>query len=82
MNFCINRGMNRAVVGATIVMAILCWQGTAMAQSPASKPRSPGEIAAASQVLILKSEACRREARAHKLGFFKRRLFMHRCLHR
>jgi hypothetical protein len=53
-----------------------------MAQSPASKPRSPGEIAAASQVLILKNEACRREARAQKLGFFKRRLFMHRCLHR
>ena len=82
MNFCINRGTNRAVVGATIVIAILCWQGTAMAQSPASKPRSPGEIVAASQVLILKNEACRREARAQKLGFFKRRLFMHRCLHR
>jgi hypothetical protein len=79
--FCMSRRINHAVLGATIAMALLSWHATAMAQSPAAKPKSPGEIAAASQILAQKSEACRQQARALKIGFFKRRLFMHRCLH-
>lgn len=71
--------MNRCLLGLFAISAAVVWQGPAEAQS--AKPRSPGEIAAASEVLIVKNEACRRQARAQKLGFFKRKLFMHRCLH-
>jgi hypothetical protein len=76
-----SRCTNRAVLGVTIAMAFLSWHTIAVAQSPAAKPRTPGEIAAASEVLAEKSEACRQQARARKIGFVKRRLFMHRCLH-
>jgi hypothetical protein len=76
-----SRCTNRAVLGVTLAMATFVWHATAMAQSSAAKPRSPAEITAASEVLIQKSEACRREAHAQKIGFVKRRFFMHRCLH-
>jgi len=74
--------MSRRLIGLTAITAALVWQGPADAQSAAPKPRSPGEIAAASQLLAVKNEACHREARQQKLGFVKRRLFIHRCLHR
>jgi hypothetical protein len=71
--------MNRSLLGLFAITTAVFWQGPAEAQS--ARPRSPGEIAAASQVLVVKNEACRRQAREQRLGFFKRRLFMHRCLH-
>jgi hypothetical protein len=50
------------------------------AQTPAPKPRSPGEIAAASHVLAEKSAKCRSEAKTKKLHFGKRRAFLRECM--
>ena len=50
------------------------------AQAPAPKPRSPGEIAAASHALAEKSAKCRSEAKAKKLHFGKRRAFLRECM--
>ncbi len=73
--------MSRSLIGLTAI-TIMLLSGPAHAQSTAPKPRSPGEIAAASQLLADKNEACHREAREQKLGFVKRRMFIHTCLHR
>jgi len=53
---------------------------SALAQSSSSKPKSPGEIAAASKLLAGKYESCRQEARAQKLTFLKRRRFVRGCV--
>jgi hypothetical protein len=53
---------------------------SALAQSPAAKPKSPGEIAAASRLLAEKTESCRRQAREQKLTFLKRRRFIRGCV--
>ena len=74
--------MSRCLIGLAAITAVLFWQGSAEAQIGAPKPPSPGDIAAASRLLAAKNEACHREAREQKLGFVKRRLFVHRCLHR
>lgn len=52
----------------------------AAAQSSAPKPKSPGEIAAASKVLAERSAKCRSEAKAQKLHFGKRRAFLRECM--
>jgi hypothetical protein len=51
-----------------------------LAQTPAPKPKSPGEIAAASRVLAERSATCRSEAKAKKLHFGKRRAFLRECM--
>jgi len=58
--------------------------GTAPAipQSAPSKPRSPGEIAAADRAAMEKRAACQREARAEKLSFLQRRRFVQSCIKR
>jgi hypothetical protein len=53
---------------------------SAAAQTPAPKPKSPGEIAAASKVLAERSAKCRGEAKAKKLHFGKRRAFLRECM--
>lgn len=73
--------MNRCLIGLSVITAALVWLGPADAQSTAPRPRSPAEINAASELLIVKNEACHREAREQKLSFMKRRLFIHHCLH-
>ena len=55
---------------------------SAAAQAPAPKPKSPGEIAAASKVLAEQSAKCRGEAKAKKLHFGKRRAFLRECMKR
>lgn len=47
-----------------------------LAQSPSSKPKSPGEIAAASRRLAETNESCRQQAREQKLTLLKRRRFV------
>jgi hypothetical protein len=47
-----------------------------------SKPRSPGEIAAADRIAMEKRATCQREARAKKLGFLQRRSFVKDCIKR
>jgi hypothetical protein len=51
----------------------------ALAQTP-SKPKSPGEIAAASRLLAEKNADCQRQAKEQKLGFLKRRSFVRDCM--
>jgi len=54
----------------------------ALAQPAPTKPRSPGEIAAADRIVMTKRHTCQREARALKLGYFKRRSYVKECLKR
>lgn len=54
----------------------------ALSQSAPSKPKSPGEIAAADRVAAEKRASCEREARALKLNYLKRRNFLRGCLRR
>lgn len=73
--------MTRSLAGWAAAAFMVLSLNQAAAQSAPSKPRAPEDIRTASELLIVKNEACRREAREQKLSFFKRRLFMHRCLH-
>jgi hypothetical protein len=50
-----------------------------LAQSNPPKPRSPGEIAAASKLLAETNENCRRQANDQHLHLLKRRRFMREC---
>lgn len=63
----------------TAALAVFGLQPAA-AQAPAPKPKTPGEIAAASNVLAEKSAKCRSEAKAKKLHFGKRRAFLRECM--
>ena len=66
-------------LGLTTALIVFSLQHAA-AQTPAPKPKSPGEIAAASNVLAEKSAKCRTEAKAKKLHFGKRRAFLRECM--
>lgn len=54
----------------------------ALAQPAPSKPRNPGEIAAADRIVMTKRDNCQREARALRLGYFQRRKYIKECLKR
>jgi len=54
----------------------------ALAQTAPSKPKSPGEIAAADRLVLTKRDNCKREARALKLSYFQRRSYLKECLKR
>lgn len=62
---------------ALFFMAII----PALSQTP-SKPRSPGEIAAADRIAMEKRATCQREARAKKLSYMQRRRFVRDCIKR
>lgn len=51
----------------------------ALALAQTSKPRTPGQIAAASQHIAERNEGCRQQARTQKLHFLKRHRFMRDC---
>ncbi len=72
------------VMTALAFFAIFISFGTisAIAQSPAQKPRSPGEIAAASRLLIEKHENCRVQAMQQKLNLLKRHSFIRACMNK
>ena len=69
------------VMAASAVFAAFISFGTfsVFAQSPSPKPKSPGEIAAASRLLAEKAENCRLQAKQQKLTFLKRRSFVREC---
>ena len=73
--------MFRFLIGA-VCLAVLSGTIPAMAQSPPPKPKSPGEIAAADRLKAEKTADCRREAKAKKLSFLKRRLYIKNCVKR
>ena len=60
-----------------IVMLIVA--GPALAQTPASNPKTPGQIATVSKHIAERNEGCRQRARAQKLHFLKRHRFMRDC---
>ncbi len=54
----------------------------ALSQSTTSKPRSPGEMAAADRAAAEKRAACTAEARARKLSYLQRRRAIKDCVKR
>lgn len=72
--------MIRTIAVAAAVLACL-WASTlaAQAQSAPERPKTPGEIAAASRKIAERNEACRLEANAQHLHLIKRRSFMRTC---
>jgi hypothetical protein len=53
-----------------------------LSQSTTSKPRSPGEMAAADRAAAEKRAACTAEARARKLSYLQRRRAIKDCVKR
>jgi hypothetical protein len=75
--------MRRTFIVVSAVLA--AWPIVALAQQVTpSGPRlaSPGEIAVWSTVLTQKQDYCRRQARARKLNYLKRRRFVRACVKR
>jgi hypothetical protein len=68
------------IVSAALAVLISTGMFSVFAQAPASKPKTPGEIAAASRRLAEKNESCRQQAREQKLTFLKRRRFVRGCV--
>jgi hypothetical protein len=71
----------------TLILAIgglAMWPAIAPAQAAMSGPKldSPGEIAVWSTMLTPKQDYCRRQARARKLTYMKRRSFVRACVKR
>ena len=63
----------------TFAMALL---SGSIAYAQSVKPRSPGEIAAASNHIAQRNEDCRRQAREQHLHLIRRYLFMRDCKRR
>ncbi|MGA9038232.1 MAG: hypothetical protein WB505_21735 [Pseudolabrys sp.] len=62
---------------------LVAWPVVALAQQvapPGPRLESPGEIAVWSTVLTQKQDYCRRQARARKLTYLKRRRFVRACV--
>ncbi|HET7164642.1 MAG TPA: hypothetical protein VFI94_05805 [Pseudolabrys sp.] len=75
--------MRRTFIALSAGLA--AWPIVALAQQVTpSGPRlaSPGEIAVWSTVLTQKQDYCRRQARARKLNYLKRRRFVRACVKR
>ena len=71
--------MLRLLIGA-ICLAVV--SVPSMAQTPPPKPKSPGQIAAADRLKAEITADCRREAKAQKLSFLKRRSYIRNCVKR
>jgi hypothetical protein len=65
----------RVAIGAFAAISLAA--STAHTQS--AKPRTPGEIAAASNRIAQRNEDCRRQAREQHLHLVKRYRFMREC---
>lgn len=73
--------MLRALICSAALAALIgAGAPLALAQSPAKKPSSPGEMAVAAKILAAKTDRCRRHAREQRLSFFKRRRFVRDCV--
>ena len=62
-------------IGASVVISL----GTSAGHAQSVKPKSPGEIAAASDRIAQRNEDCRRQAREQHLHLVKRYRFMRDC---
>ena len=63
-----------------IVAVGLAFPITALAQQNGPRLESPGEIAVWSTAITYKQDYCRRQARALKLAYWKRRRFIRDCM--
>ena len=70
--------MKRVLILCTA--AAVVWPAVAMAQQTGPRLDSPGEIAVWSTVLTQKKDYCRRQAKAMKLSYLKRRRFIRHCM--
>jgi hypothetical protein len=66
------------VISALIIISTSL--ATAASAQPSAKPKSPAEIAAASQLMTEKYNDCRRQAKEQKLKFLKSRSFIKACV--
>lgn len=69
--------MFRGLCAGLIIVA-----GAQIATAQTTKPKSPAEIAAASEKIAEKREACRLEAKAQKLSAYQRHKYRVACLKR
>jgi uncharacterized membrane protein len=67
------------VPAASVVFVILMSLGAGAASAPSMPQKSPGEIAAASRLMVEKNADCLRQAKEQKLSFLKRRRFVRAC---
>ena len=65
----------RVAIGTCTAISL----GAAAANAQSVKPKSPGEIAAASKFIAQRNEDCRGQARAQHLHLIKRYRFMRDC---
>jgi len=65
----------RVAIGTCAAISL----GASAANAQSVKPKSPGEIAAASERIAQRNEDCRRQAREQHLHLVKRYRFMHDC---
>lgn len=73
--------MTRFFTGAAALLAAVSLATIAAhAQTAPAKPKSPKEIAAASEALAEKYDTCRREAKEQKLSYIKQKLYVHNCV--
>lgn len=73
--------MLRALIcSAAFVVCLSLGTLPLLAQSSSPKPKSSGEIAAASRLLAEKDASCRQKAREQKLTFLQRRRFIRGCI--
>ena len=64
----------------TLTALVVTFGASVAFSQPAAKPKSPGEIAAASRELAERSAKCRSDAKSKKLHFGKRRAFLRSCM--
>ena len=74
--------MPQILRAAACVLLLSLGVGPALSQYVVAKPKSPAEIAAPDKLAMEKRESCKREARAQKLTYVKRRSFVKGCLKR
>ena len=68
----------RVVIGTCAAISL----GVSAANAQSVRPKSPGEIAAASERIAERNEDCRRQAREQHLHLVKRYRFMRDCKRR
>jgi hypothetical protein len=66
-----------------VAVALTAFAAPAFSQTaPEKVKRSPGEMATMGRAAIQNRATCTREAKAMKLGYFKRRSFIKNCMKR
>ena len=70
----------RRILFAVVTLAALA--ATPAFSQTAPEKKSPGAMAAIDRATVLNRASCEREAKAMKLGYFKRKSFIKNCMRR